>query len=88
MKSRRIYNRYQGFQREQSLWSLPGKVGGLGEGKTTHRKSSVFLPPKKEYLVFQSFYDTMIAADRWQLVLQGLGTTVLIAICAILIMGS
>jgi len=64
---------------------LPGKVGGLGEGKTTHRKSSVFLPPKKEYLVFQSFYDTMIAADRWQLVLQGLGTTVLIAICAILI---
>ena len=35
--------------------------------------------------MFQSFYDTMIAADRWQLVLQGLGTTVLIAICAILI---
>lgn len=35
--------------------------------------------------MFQSFYDTMISGDRWMLILQGLGTTVLIAICAILI---
>ena len=34
-----------GFPKGIPLWSLPGKVGGLGEGKTTHRKSSVFLPP-------------------------------------------
>jgi len=34
-----------GFPKGNPLWSLPGKVGGLGEGKTTHRKSSVFLPP-------------------------------------------
>ncbi len=38
-----------------------------------------------ENVVFQSFYDTMISDDRWLLILQGLGTTVLIAICAILI---
>lgn len=35
--------------------------------------------------MFQSFYDTMISGDRWILILQGLGVTVLIAICAILI---
>ena len=35
--------------------------------------------------MFQSFYDTMISDDRWVLILQGLGVTVLIAICAILI---
>ena len=35
--------------------------------------------------MFQSFYDTMISGDRWMLILQGLGTTVLIAICAILL---
>ena len=35
--------------------------------------------------MFQSFYDTMISGDRWMLILQGLGTTVLIALCAILI---
>ena len=35
--------------------------------------------------MFQSFYDTMISGDRWVLILQGLGVTVLIAICAILI---
>ncbi len=35
--------------------------------------------------MFQSFYDTMISGDRWMLILQGLGNTVLIAICAILI---
>ncbi len=35
--------------------------------------------------MFQSFYDTMISSQRWILMLQGLGTTVLIAICAILI---
>ena len=37
--------RVLGFPKGNPLWSLPGKVGGLGEGKTTHRKSSVFLPP-------------------------------------------
>lgn len=35
--------------------------------------------------MFQSFYNTMISGDRWVLILQGLGVTVLIAICAILI---
>lgn len=35
--------------------------------------------------MFQSFYDTMISGDRLVLILQGLGVTVLIAICAILI---
>lgn len=35
--------------------------------------------------MFQSFYDTMIAGQRYLLILEGLGVTVLIAICAILI---
>ncbi|MBP3743358.1 MAG: amino acid ABC transporter permease [Treponema sp.] len=35
--------------------------------------------------MFQSFYDTMIAGQRYLLILEGLGITVLIAICAILI---
>ena len=33
----------------------------------------------------QSFYDTMIAGDSYVLILEGLGVTLLIAICAILI---
>lgn len=35
--------------------------------------------------MFQSFYDTMIAGQRWMLILNGLGVTLLIAACAILI---
>ena len=35
--------------------------------------------------MFHSFYDTMIANQRWMLVLEGLGTTMLIALCAVLI---
>lgn len=35
--------------------------------------------------MFQSIYDTMIAGDRWQLIFKGMGITVFIAICAILI---
>lgn len=35
--------------------------------------------------MIQSIYDTMIAGNRWQLIVEGLGVTVLIAICAILI---
>lgn len=35
--------------------------------------------------MFQSFYDTMISGQRWMLILDGLGTTLLIAVCAILI---
>ncbi len=35
--------------------------------------------------MFQSFYDTMIANSRWILIFQGLGNTILIAVCAILI---
>ena len=35
--------------------------------------------------MFQSFVDTMIAGQRWLLLLEGLGATVIIAICAILI---
>lgn len=35
--------------------------------------------------MFQSFYDTMIAGERYMLIIQGLGNTLLIAICAILI---
>lgn len=35
--------------------------------------------------MFQSFYDTMISGSRWILMFQGLGNTVLIAICAIFI---
>lgn len=39
----------------------------------------------EDTILFQSFYDTMIAGQRYLLILQGLGYTVLIAICAILI---
>lgn len=35
--------------------------------------------------MFQSFYDTMIAEDRWMLIPKGLGTTLLIAFFAIII---
>lgn len=35
--------------------------------------------------MFQSIYDTMIAGGRWLLIFKGLGVTVVIAICAILI---
>lgn len=35
--------------------------------------------------MIQSFYDTMIAGDRYILILQGLGITLLIAFCAIII---
>lgn len=35
--------------------------------------------------MIQSFYDTMIAGDRYVLILQGLGITLLIAFCAIII---
>lgn len=35
--------------------------------------------------MFQSIYDTLIYGGRWVLLVQGLGITVLIAICAILI---
>lgn len=35
--------------------------------------------------MIQSFYDTMIAGQRYILIFQGLGVTILIAICAILI---
>ena len=35
--------------------------------------------------MWQSFYDTMIAKGRWRLVPQGLGTTLLISICAVAI---
>ena len=35
--------------------------------------------------MFQSFYDTIIAFDRWKLLFQGLGVTVYISLCAILI---
>jgi len=35
--------------------------------------------------LIQSFIDTIITGDRWLLLLQGLGITVLIAICAIII---
>jgi len=35
--------------------------------------------------VLQSFIDTMIAGDRWHLIFQGLGVTLLIAVFAILI---
>lgn len=35
--------------------------------------------------VFQKFYETMIAQDRWILIVQGLGNTLLISICAIII---
>lgn len=35
--------------------------------------------------MFQSIYDTLIAGDRWLLMLEGLGNTLLIALCAIAI---
>lgn len=35
--------------------------------------------------MWQSFYDTMIAKGRWRLVPQGLGTTLLISLCAVAI---
>ena len=35
--------------------------------------------------MFQSFYDTMIAGQRYMLIVQGLGVTLLIASCAVLI---
>ena len=35
--------------------------------------------------MFQSFYDTMIRNGRWMLIPRGLGTTLLIAACAVLI---
>jgi len=35
--------------------------------------------------VFQSIYDTLIAGQRYMLIISGLGITILIAICAILI---
>ena len=35
--------------------------------------------------MFQSIYDTIIANQRWMLLLEGLGNTLLIAICAIII---
>ncbi len=35
--------------------------------------------------MFQSFFDTMIAGQRYMLILQGLGNTILISICAIII---
>ena len=35
--------------------------------------------------MFQSFYDTMIANNRWLMIPRGLGNTLLIALCAILI---
>ena len=34
---------------------------------------------------FQNFYDVMLAKGRWELIAQGLGTTILISVCAILI---
>ena len=33
----------------------------------------------------QTFYDVMISRGRWMLIPAGLGTTMLIAVCAILI---
>ncbi|MEG0691570.1 MAG: amino acid ABC transporter permease, partial [Oscillospiraceae bacterium] len=35
--------------------------------------------------MFTKFYETMIAGDRWMLIIEGLGNTLLIALCAILI---
>ena len=39
----------------------------------------------KENQVFQSIYDTMISGSRWILMARGLGITILIAVCAVLI---
>ena len=35
--------------------------------------------------MFNAFIETMIAKQRWMLILQGLGNTILIAVCAIVI---
>lgn len=35
--------------------------------------------------MFNAFIETMIAKQRWMLILEGLGTTILIAVCAIVI---
>ena len=35
--------------------------------------------------MFQSIYDTMISGSRWVLMMRGLGITILIAVCAVLI---
>ena len=35
--------------------------------------------------MWQAFYDTMIAKGRWRLVPRGLGTTLLISVCAVII---
>ena len=35
--------------------------------------------------MIQSFIDTMIAGERYMLIVRGLGNTLLIAICAVLI---
>lgn len=35
--------------------------------------------------MFSSFFDTIISNGRWMLIVQGLGNTVLIAVCAIVI---
>lgn len=35
--------------------------------------------------IFTQFYETMIVKDRWMLIVEGLGTTLMIALCAILI---
>lgn len=35
--------------------------------------------------MFNAFIETMIAKQRWMLIVQGLGTTILIAVCAIVI---
>lgn len=35
--------------------------------------------------MFQTFYDVMISHGRWMLIPEGLGTTLLIAVCAVLI---
>lgn len=35
--------------------------------------------------MINSFFDTMISNQRWMLIVQGLGTTLLIALCAVLI---
>lgn len=35
--------------------------------------------------MLQSFYDTIIVGDRWKLLVQGLGTTLYISLCSIII---
>ena len=56
-----------GVSKGPTLWSLPGKVGGLGEGKTTHRKRPVFLPPKVWKLVSKTVnwcWDSATTIDK------------------------